>query len=203
MAMEKLCVRVRAERVWSEERRWCRGRSNDDQVINKKHSALCRHKARVSISAQSPAHRVGALSFAGGFSFCHTSCTISSRTSKRGRDRDEPLKRSPEIELWVPDGHSERRPCKVAATGPLATISSTPLTLAIIPILPLRLHQRYTPHAEPLSYTATLRCFLVYSLSPCGFFLFFFFSKSNLPSVATSCLMKECTTPRSRQVSLP
>lgn len=187
MAMEKLCVRVRAERVRSQERRWCGGRSNDDQVINKKHSALCRHKARVSISAQSSAHQVRAPSSAEGFSFCPKRCTVSSRTPREGLDRDEPLKRSPEIELRVPDSHSERWPCKVAATGPLTTISSTPLTLAISPILPLRLHQQYTPHTELLGCRATLRCFPVYFLSLC---VFFFLQGSNWPSVAASGLMK-------------
>lgn len=105
MAMERLCARVRAERVWSEERRWCRGRSNDDQVINKKHSALCRHKAGVSISAQSPAHQVGAASFAEGFSFCPTSCTISSRTSRKRLGSQwtlEEVTRDRTLSAWQP-----------------------------------------------------------------------------------------------------
>lgn len=191
MAMEKLCMRVGAERVWSQEGRWYGWRSNDDQVINKKHSALCRHKARVSISAQGCAHRVRAPSSAEGCSFCPPSCTISPRTSrKRSGSRwtlgEVTRDRTPSGWLW---SHSERRPCKVAATGPLTTISSTPLTLAISPILPLCLHQHYTLHTELLNCTATLRCFLVYSLSLCVFF-FFLLQGSNLPSVAACCLMK-------------
>lgn len=134
----------------------------------------------------------------GLFSFGPTSRIISSRSSRIGEmDLDEPFKRSPEIELRVLDSYSERRPCKVAATGPLTTISSTPLTLAISPVLPLRLHQHYTLHTELLNYTATLRRFLVYSLSLCVFFLL---QRSNLPSVAVSC---KCTTYWFRQVSLP
>lgn len=171
MAMEKLCMRVRAERVWSQERRWRGGEMDDDHVINKKHSALCRHKAGVSTSAQSSAHRVSAPGSAEGFLFCRISCTISSRTSRKCLELVEPLERSQETELWVPDSHSETRPCKVAATGPLTTISTTPLTLAISPVLPLSLHQHYTPHAELPRYRATLRCFLYLSpLTICFFF---------------------------------
>lgn len=200
MAMEKLCMRVRAERVWSQERRWRGGEMDDDHVINKKHSALCRHKAGVSTSAQSSAHRVSAPGSAEGFLFCPISCTISSRTSRKGLELVEPLERSQETELWVPDSHSETRPCNVAATGPLTTISTTPLTLAISPVLPLSLHQHYTPHAELPRYRATLRCFLY--LSPLTICFFFSFKGAIYPQLQPPAWWK-CTTYRSIQVSLP
>lgn len=165
MAVEELCVKAPAERVRTQEGRRCGERSNDDQVINKKHSAACRRKARVSTSAQSSAHRLRAAS-----------CSIPSGSSrKRSGSRwileevtrdGTPGARQP---IWktTPRGGGDGSPRKK---------QQAPLTLAISPISPLRLHQRCTLHTELLSYTTTLLCSLVYSSSPSVFF--------------SSCLMK-------------